>query len=82
MTFNFLIFQIESKLDNLNEFLSETSSKIDVIALTETSEKEDTGFLTNVGIFKCSTQVLSPIKEGLQFMQTRTLIQLRERILI
>ena len=37
-------------IDNLNEFLSGSSSKIDVIALTETSEKEDTGFLTNVEI--------------------------------
>ena len=50
---NFNIFHsnisgVESKLDNLNEFLSGSSSKIDVIALTETSEKEDTGFLTNV----------------------------------
>ena len=50
---NFNIFHsningLESKLDNLNEFLSGPSSKIDVIALTETSEKEDTGFLNNV----------------------------------
>ena len=52
---NFNIFHsningVESKLDNLNEFLSGSSSKIDVIALIETSEKEDTGFLTNVEI--------------------------------
>ena len=51
---NFNIFHhsnikgLESKLDNLNEFLSGISYKIDVIALTETSEIEDTGFLSNV----------------------------------
>ena len=44
---NFNIFHtningIESKLDNLNEFLSEISYNLDVIALTETSEKENT----------------------------------------
>ena len=39
---------LESKLDNLNEFLSGISYKMDVIALTEPSEKEDTGFLSNV----------------------------------
>ena len=39
-----------SKLDNLHEFLSDTTSKMDVIAITETSEKEDIGFLNNVEI--------------------------------
>ena len=41
---------LESKLDNLKEFLSATVTKMDVIAITETSEKEETGFLTNVEI--------------------------------
>ena len=43
---------LESKLDNLHEFLSGTSDKIDILALTETSEKECTGFLNNVEIFR------------------------------
>ena len=52
-TKNFNIFHtningVESKLDNLNEFLSGIPYKIDVIAVTETSEKEDIGFLSNV----------------------------------
>ena len=50
---NFNIFHtningLESKLDSLNEFLSGTPYKLDVLALTETSEKDDTGFLSNV----------------------------------
>ena len=45
---NFNIFHtningLESKLDSLNEFLSGTPYKLDVLALTETSEKDDTG---------------------------------------
>ena len=52
-TKNFNIFHtningLESKLVNLNEFLSGIPYKIDVIAVTETSEKEDTEFLSNV----------------------------------
>ena len=39
---------LESKLDKLYEFLSGTSNKIDILALTETSEKEDIGFIGNV----------------------------------
>ena len=30
-----------SKLENLGEFLSTTSTKIDIVSITETSEKED-----------------------------------------
>ena len=41
---------LESKLDNLYEFISGTSNKIDIVALTETSEKEDIGFLMDVEI--------------------------------
>ena len=39
-----------SKIDNLHEFLSRTSTKIDILAITETSEKEYSGFLSNVEI--------------------------------
>ena len=39
-----------SKLDNLNEFLASSSTMMGILALTETSEKEDTGFLINVEI--------------------------------
>ena len=41
---------LESKLDNLNEFLSGTSEKLDILALTETSEMEEIGFIKNVEI--------------------------------
>ena len=37
-----------SKVDNLYKFLSGTSTKMDILAITETSEKEDIGFLSNV----------------------------------
>ena len=54
-TSNFNIFHsningLESKLDNLHEFLTASSTKLDLLAITETSEKEDTGFLNNVEI--------------------------------
>ena len=60
---NFNIFHtningLESKLDNLYEFISGASNKIDIVALTETSEKEDNGFTGNVeidGYQKCHT---------------------------
>ena len=50
---NFNIFHtnvngLGSKCDNLCEFLSSVSTKLDVLAITETSEKEEIGFLTNV----------------------------------
>ena len=39
-----------SKLDNLNEFLTGTPTKMDILAITETSENNDTGFMTNIEI--------------------------------
>ena len=39
-----------SKIDNLHEFLSRASTKIDILAITETSEKEYSRFLSNVEI--------------------------------
>ena len=41
---------LESKLDNLCEFLSGTSNKIDILTFTETSDKETIGFISNVEI--------------------------------
>ena len=41
---------LESKLDNLYEFISGTSNRIDIVALTETSGKEFNGFIGNVEI--------------------------------
>ena len=38
------------KLDNLVEFSSTTSTKMNIAAITETSEKEDLGFLNNIEI--------------------------------
>ena len=53
---NFNIFHtningLESKLDSLNEFLSGTPYKLDVLAVTETSENDDTGFISNVELY-------------------------------
>ena len=50
---NFNIFHanvngLESKFDTLHTFLSGSTSKMDVIAITETSENKDHGFITNV----------------------------------
>ena len=50
---NFNIFHanangLESKFDTLHTFLSGTASKMDVIAITETSENKDHQFITNV----------------------------------
>ena len=39
---------LESKFDTLHTFLSGTASKMDVIAITETSENKDHQFITNV----------------------------------
>ena len=41
---------LASKLDNLQEFLAGSSTKLDIVTITETSEKEDIGFLNNVEI--------------------------------
>ena len=37
-------------MDNLHKFVSDLSIEMDILAITETSEKEDTGFLNNVEI--------------------------------
>ena len=41
---------LESKFDNLHKFLSNTQSKMDIIAITETSQKNNDNFITNVTI--------------------------------
>ena len=41
---------LESKYDNLHEFLSSITTKLDIVAITETSEKEEVGFINNVKI--------------------------------
>ena len=47
MIFHANVNGLGSKVDNLKEFLSTTPTKMDILAITETSEKEDTGFLSN-----------------------------------
>ena len=55
---NFLIKKVTStssiaiviKLDNLRKFLTVSLTKLDLLAITESSEKEDIGFLNNVDI--------------------------------
>ena len=49
---------LETKFDNLHEFISNTSSKIDIIAITETSQKNDESFILKTdieGYVNCST---------------------------
>ena len=41
---------LESKLDNLHGFISGSQPKLDILAITETSEQEKVGFLHNVEI--------------------------------
>ena len=44
------MFGFGPKLDILEEFVSATPTKLDIVAITETSEKEEIGFLTNTDI--------------------------------
>ena len=44
------IYGLASKLDNLQEFLAGSTTKLDIVTITETSEKEDIGFRNNVEI--------------------------------
>ena len=57
---------LDSKYDNLHKFLSGISKKIDIWALTETSEKEDASFLTNVEIegYRCFHTATQTSKGG------------------
>ena len=41
---------LDSKFDSLNNFLAETKSDLDIIAITETSEQSENSFLSNVSI--------------------------------
>ena len=53
---------LETKLDNLHEFISNTSSKMDIIAITETSQKNDESFILKTdieGYVNCSTPNIS-----------------------
>ena len=52
---NFNIFHanvngLESKFDNLHTFLAGAVSKMDVVAITETSENKDNSFISNISI--------------------------------
>ena len=53
---------LESKLDDLHQFISSLNSKLDVITLTETSEHEDDGFIKNTDIEGYSLEHHSPSK--------------------
>ena len=41
---------LETKMDNLHEFLSSTASKMDIVAITETSQKNEEHFISNTDI--------------------------------
>ena len=72
---------LESKFDNLYEFLSITYSKMDIIAITETSQKNNENFKSNIDILGYET--LHPLilaKVVLQYMLIRSLILLKEKI--
>ena len=75
---------LESKIDILHEFMSGTSNKLNIVALIETSEKEDIEFTGNVEIdgYQKFHKPLSHQKEELLFMLTNTLTRLRELTLI
>ena len=67
---NFNIFHsnvngLESKFDSLHEFLSGTSAKLDVVAITETSKKNEEFFTSNVSLEGYKT---FPAKVGQHFM--------------
>ena len=47
---------LTSKLDNLQEFLAGSSTKLDIVTIIETSEKEDIGFLNNVEIYHTASK--------------------------
>ena len=53
---------------------------MDILSITETSEKEDTGFLISIGM-TFTIHLLKHLKEGLQFMLTRDMTQLNDVIL-
>ena len=82
--FHININGLGSKIDNLYEILSGTSSKMDILAITKTSEKEDIGFLSNVemeGYEKYHTASKSA-KGGQLFMCLRILTKLDSAISI
>ena len=41
---------LESKFDILSEFLDGSKSDLDIVGITETSEKNDTSFISNVSL--------------------------------
>ena len=62
---NFNIFHanvngFESKFDNLHTFLAGAESKMDVVAITETSENKDHSFINNISIDGYSTPLHTP----------------------
>ena len=56
-----------SKLDILEGIVSATPTKLDIVAITETSEKEEIGFLTNTDIegYDFYIHLLKHQKDGL-----------------
>ena len=53
---------LESKLDNLQQFIASLNNKLDIITLSETSEQEDTGFIGNIEIEGYKLEHHSPTK--------------------
>ena len=51
-----------SKIDNLHEFLFGTSTKIDISAITETSEKEYSGNQLKVELLFMCLRILTKLK--------------------
>ena len=68
---NFNIFHanvngLETKFDNLHTFLAGTTSAMDVVAITETSENKDNSFITNVEMdgYKLYNTATNTLKGG------------------
>ena len=57
-------------MDNLHKFVSGLSTEMDILAITETSEKEDIGFLHDVDIdgYKIYHTASNSLKEVLLYM--------------
>ena len=53
---------LESKLDHISQFISSLDRKLDVITLTETSEHEESGFISNIDLEGYCLEHHSPTK--------------------
>ena len=69
---------LESEFDNLNQFLGNSLISLDIVAMSGTSEREDTSFVSNVD-FECCYFLPLPVrtKVELLFMSTSCISHLK-----